>query len=247
MAVTKQDLYAAYAKHTREGLDELHEPGSDPDCAICDEINTITAQLEGAPEGSRVITLEPTKAPQKKAVPQLWEVEQEDGAIQILRTVNHRQEQALLKSKTKRKIQVDESQRTLLSIEGGKAITLEQAVKRMEKKGGGIATWSQARLNRGNAIRKPRQTDQYIQYDGVNIAAIAHLADPQPTHLTKKGNKVAIESLPGSKQPSFSLEAGDVLVKLATGRLLALNQEEFEALYDRDVQQGWVMTNTSKR
>ena len=39
---TKQDLYAAYAKHDREGLSKLHEPGTDLDCAVCDEINRIT-------------------------------------------------------------------------------------------------------------------------------------------------------------------------------------------------------------
>jgi hypothetical protein len=44
---TKQDLYAAYAKHDREGLSELHEPGTDLDCAVCDEINRIAADLEG--------------------------------------------------------------------------------------------------------------------------------------------------------------------------------------------------------
>lgn len=44
---TKQDLYAVYAKHDREGLSELHEPGTDLDCAVCDEINRIAADLEG--------------------------------------------------------------------------------------------------------------------------------------------------------------------------------------------------------
>lgn len=41
---TKQDLYAAYAKHGREGLSELHEPGTDLDCAVCyiaDELSRI--------------------------------------------------------------------------------------------------------------------------------------------------------------------------------------------------------------
>lgn len=97
MPVTRQNLYVAYAKHTRLGLDELHEPGTDPDCAVCDEINLITAQLGGHPEATSVVTLDPVTKPQSKAIPQLWEIEEQDGTMRIVRTVTHRQEESLLK------------------------------------------------------------------------------------------------------------------------------------------------------
>lgn len=244
MSVTKKDLYAAYAKHTKEGLDDLHEPGSDPDCAVCDEINLISLQLEGHPDATRAVQLDMVEVPVQKAIPTVWEVEEDDGSVSIIRTVTHRQEHSVLaRGKQRRKIGTSEARRLGIAIEGTKVITLDQAIKRMGRAGGTIATWGEIELAKGTALRKPSQPDQYVQFDGGNLAAVQKIAEPANAHFTKKHDKVQVDAYAGSKQPSFSLEVGDILIRLATGRLLALSQTEFEALYDYDSQTGWTLAD----
>lgn len=242
MSVTKNDLYATYAKHTKDGLDELHEPGSDPDCAVCDRINLISLQLDGHPDATSAVQLDMVEKPTQKAIPTVWEVEEDDGSVSIIRTVTHRQEQsALVRGKQRRKISSSEARRLGISIEGTKATTLDQAIKQMGRAGGTIATWGEVELAKGTALRKQSQADQYVQFDGVNLSAIQRFADPANAHFTKKHDKIQVDAFAGSKQPSFSLEVGDILIRLATGRLLALPQQDFEALYDYDSQTGWTL------
>ena len=92
----------------------------------------------------------------------------------------------------------------------------------------------------GLAARKPGIEDQWIYYDGTNIKEVRRFSEPLQVSLTRKG-KVQI----AAPTCSFSLGAGEYLLKLPTGRLLSFTTEEFMALYTIKDSSSWVILSES--
>lgn len=249
---TKQNLYAAYAKHDREGLSKLHEPGTDLDCAVCDEINRITADLEGVSVEELVnsnsmdsSSAEETRyaSPQVRMAPHVYKVSI-DGNTYLWRVTTQKQWSRLQKQDSvddMTEIPTSEYVKWPVFTPRNSVISLAAFLHSYPKANGPIATLQSYRVTTaGLAARKPGTEDQWIYYDGTNIKEVRRFSEPLQASITRK-NKVQIAAPTGS----FSLSAGDYLLKLPTGRLLSFTTEEFMALYTIKDSSSWVILSES--
>lgn len=249
---TKQDLYAAYAKHDREGLSELHEPGTDLDCAVCDEINRIAADLEGISVeelvNSNSVDSSSTEeagyaSPRVRMAPHVYKVSI-DGNTYLWRVTTQRQWNQLQKQASAddmTEIPASEYIKWPVFTPRNSVISLAAYLHIYPKATGPIASLQSYQVTTaGLAARKPGTEDQWIYYDGTNIKEVRRFSEPLQASLTRK-SKVQIAASTGS----FSLSAGDYLLKLPTGRLLSFTTEEFTALYDIKDSSNWVIMSES--
>lgn len=246
---TKQDLYTAYAKHDSMGLSDMHEPGTDPDCAICDEINRITADLEGITVADLLNNNQEdgesdaasTIAHRTRMAPKLYKVAL-DGEFYLWR-VTKRSELNQLEKKVAREAmqEIPASEYTHLNVftPRNAVISLNAYVHANSKISGPIAKLKSYRVGtEGLAERKAMSADQWVFYDGTNSKAIKQFVLPLTAGLTRKG-KVQITTHSGS----FSIDSGEYLIKLPTGLLLNLTAQDFYALYEIMDSQSWVITD----
>ncbi|QEU47944.1 hypothetical protein FMM01_11860 [Schleiferilactobacillus harbinensis] len=258
---TKQDLYAAYEKHDRMGLSAMHEPGTDPECAVCDEINTITAALEGVTvaEAARAAREEakplpepepePPKPPKAKPpvqhrtprmTPVIYDVV--IAGKKCLYRVTTRAQVRRLKAQADGRVLYPVApavyNTTYLMNARNAAVSIASFLKNHPKASGRIAEMQLRTIrSAGQSGRQAGQKDQWLHYSGENQQAVIDFVAPCQAHPTKKGNKVQIVTSRGS----FSLAPGDYAVKLPTGRILNFDEAEFEALYTITASVSWTM------
>jgi hypothetical protein len=232
MSVSKQDLYDAYARHNADPDLADHEPGSDPNCAICTEINRITALLEG-----KTFSDDNYRRSRTRYTPKIFFVETKTGEQLLYRVTTQRQEQTLLRDNEYHQLDQRDQDGFYLNSDNNALVSLGDFLRSNPKIKGLIATLQKMTLNKGEAVRKAHQPDRYIKYTGDNKNQVAHFVHPGSAKPTKKEDKLQIESLQGS----FSIAPSDFLVKLKTGYLLRLSQDDFCALYTTIDQDEWVL------
>ncbi|MFT8337415.1 hypothetical protein [Schleiferilactobacillus harbinensis] len=255
---TKQDLYAAYEKHDRMGLSAIHEPGTDSECAVCDEINTITAALEGVTvaEAARAAREEAEPLPEPEPAPPKPSVQHRTPRMTpVIYDVVIAGKKCLYRVTTRAQVQRLKAQAdgrvlypialtvynsTYLMNARNAAVSIASFLKSHPKASGRIAEM-QPHLVRfaGQSARQAGQKDQWLHYSGENQQAVIDFVAPCPAHPTKKGNKVQIVTSRGS----FSLAPGNYVVKLPTGRILNFDETEFKALYTITASVAWTMVS----
>lgn len=94
MTVSKQDLYDAFARHNADLDLADHEPRTNPNCAICEEINRLTHLLEDQEKQGNG-----SDTPKKKSryIPKVIAVEDAKGNEAIYRITTKQQEPTWLK------------------------------------------------------------------------------------------------------------------------------------------------------
>ncbi|MBS0937860.1 hypothetical protein [Lactiplantibacillus plantarum] len=224
MEYTKESLYKAYAKHTQMGLDDLHAPGTDSMCAVCDEINQIDAELETG----HAMPAEKERRKYRHYQPKIFELDEKNGGKSYLRVTTQQQANEYLKTRPHHAITPDQYSTIYLINDNGSLLNLVDALAKNPEITGLIGRKDAASSEKGYACRKEQSIDRYIKYTGNNLETIMNFVKPLKAAKTKKGNKVQINT----PQGNISLQETDYLIKLPNERLLRFNDLEFQNLYD---------------
>lgn len=132
--VSKQDLYQAYARHNADSDLSDHLPGSDPNCAVCDDINRITQLLEEKTS---------SKASGKRAsvryTPKVVAVEDPLGNQAIYRVKSLKQENAWLKDAVYHRLTKRDQDSFYIGENVGDVISLSDYIKKNPNVSGLIA------------------------------------------------------------------------------------------------------------
>lgn len=227
MDYTKESLYKAYAKHTKMGLDDLHIPGTDSMCAVCDEIKQIDAALE---TGHTVVK---TKEPRKylRYQSRVFEVTEANGVKSYVRITTQKQANKFLKTQQYKEIAPINYRSVYLINDNGSLLSLNEALAQDPEVSGLIGYKDASSNEKGYARRKTNPLDRYIKYTGNNLETIINFVKPLKAAKTKKGNKVQVNT----PQGNVSLKETDYLVKLPNQRLLHFTGLEFQDLYDVNI------------
>lgn len=227
MEYTKESLYKAYAKHTKMGLDDLHAPGTDSMCAVCDEINQIDAELETG----HAVSLVKERRKYRKYQPKIFEVSETNGSKSYLRITTQQQADKYLKDLTYQEITPDNFNTVYLINDNGSLINISEFLAQDPEITGLIGHKDAASSEKGYARRKVHPLDRYIKYTGNNLETIMNFVKPLKAAKTKKGNKVQINT----PQGNISLQETDYLIKLPNERLLRFSDLEFQNLYEVNI------------
>ncbi|MCT3214125.1 hypothetical protein EFO90_06905 [Lactiplantibacillus plantarum] len=227
MDYTKESLYKAYAKHTKMGLDDLHMPGTDSMCAVCDEIKQIDAALE---TGHTVVkTKEPRKYQRYQS--KVFEITEANGVKSYVRITTQKQAAKFLKAQQYKEISPVNYRSVYLINDNGSLLSLNEALAQDPEVSGLIGYKDASSNEKGYARRKLNPLDRYIKYTGNNLETIVNFVKPLKAAKTKKGNKVQVNT----PQGNVSLKETDYLVKLPNQRLLHFTGLEFQDLYDVNI------------
>ncbi|MBS0952999.1 hypothetical protein ABC426_00545 [Lactiplantibacillus plantarum] len=224
MGYTKESLYKAYAKHTKLGLDDLHLPGTDSMCAVCDEIKQIDAELE---TGHTVPAIKERRK-YRQYQPKVFEINEAAGVKSYMRITTQQQANKYLKAQQYKEISPVNYSTVYIINDNGSLLSLDEALSKDPEISGLIGYKDASSSEKGYAQRKSNPLDRYVKYTGNNLEMIVNFVKPLKAAKTKKGNKVQINT----PQGNVSLQEGDYLIKLPNQRLLHFTKKEFQTLYN---------------
>lgn len=129
--------------------------------------------------------------------------------------------------------------------ENGLIRTIQQAIDdQVKKKSFVIAEKAQTKLKFQGACFNEKPIE-FFKYNKDNLEQLIQFCSPSPVIETKKfktTGKVGINSPRGN----FSIEAGEVVLKIGQNIFFQLSQKEFDELFIEDEHLVWLQTNTKE-
>lgn len=260
-----EDLKKVIKKHQADS--ELnHGIGKDAYCLYCEQYNDLTKKLtplitkiekyarQNKLQDEVIQFIDPDKKVKKQQSPKrsyaAYEILLKDGREFLvysfsinscLRLIGVSQEDC------SKYVTIQKKYLSSMYIEGehGLIRTIQQAVdSQVKKKSFIIAEKGQTKVKIQGACFNEKPFE-FFKYNSENVEQLRHFCSPSPVIETKKfktTGKVSINSPRGN----FSVEAGEVILKIGQSIFFQLSKDEFEELFIEDEHLVWLQTTTKE-
>lgn len=260
-----EDLKKVINKHQADN-DLNHGIGKDAYCLYCEQYNNLTKKLtpiitkiekyarQNKFQDEVIQFIEPDKKVKKQQAPKrsyaAYEILLKDGREFLvysfsihscLRLIDVTQEDC------SKYVTIQKKYLAKIYIEGENGLirTIQQAIDdQVKKKSFVIAEKAQTKIKFQGACFNEKPIE-FFKYNNDNLEQLIQFCSPSPVIETKKfktTGKIGINSPRGS----FSIEAGEVVLKIGQSIFFKLSQEEFEELFIEDEHLVWLQTNTKE-